>query len=197
MVRTLLVVLALAVVLALSVASTGLLSAHSHSNSASPASSTFLQEEKGVDGCGSGNASICRPSSGVYLVIIGTLSCPHCRAMKDFLPSLGIGTYFCEIARKGSVCAKAFMELFESGIAPGVPVIVACSNLTKSILFIEVGEYRSQTWWSSVLSKPPSEPRVYIAGKPKTTLDPVLAEKLSKLICINATAAATPIPPRR
>lgn len=148
-------------------------------------------------GCGGGSGSLCSPVGSVYLVIIGTESCPHCRAMEGFLPGMGAAVFFCEIAEKGSTCAKAFMELFTSGVAPGVPVVAACSNLSKSLLFIEVGEYRNATWWRRVLLNPPREPEVYVAGKPKSSLDPVLAEKLSRLICVDAVKDAKQLSPRR
>jgi glutaredoxin len=137
-------------------------------------------------GCSGESGGVCVPASGVYFVIIGTEGCPHCRAMKEFLPSIGADTYFCEIMRSGSVCAKAYMELVTEGITQGVPVIAACSNTSKQLLFIEIGEYRNATWWRLAVASPSGSPAVYEAGKRVSDLDPVLAEKLYRLLCVEA-----------
>ena len=124
--------------------------------------------------------------SSLYLVILGTEGCPHCRAMKEYLPEIVNDTYFCEIMRQDSACAKAFMELVTAGITKGVPTIVACNKLTGQVVFVVVGEYRDTAWWRKVLANPPSEPTVYVEGKPVTTLDPVTAQKVSRLVCAEA-----------
>jgi glutaredoxin len=139
--------------------------------------------------CSSGN--VCVPVGSLYLVELGTAGCPHCRAMKEFLPGLGVEAYFCEVGHAGSACAKAFMKMFTAGITSGVPVIVACSNLTKTVVFIEIGEYKDKTWWLNMLHNPPSKPAVYEAGKLRTVLDPVLQQELSSLVCEEALKEAT------
>lgn len=155
------------------------------STSGGPAAGNVSGTARGASGCGGsgGGGDVCVPEAGMYLVILGTGGCPHCRAMKDYLPRVYPDVYFCEIMRRGSVCAEAFMKLFTAGVTSGVPTIVACSNTTGRVVFVEVGEYRNTTWWRSVLLHPPARPMVYEEGKPKTQLDPVTEQELAAMLC--------------
>lgn len=88
------------------------------------------------------------------VVILGTRSCPHCRAMEAFFQEELPGrTYFCEITEKGSSCEAAFSLLVSKRVTMAVPTIVVCDPIKRIVEGIVIGEYRNATWWRNVLEK--------------------------------------------
>lgn len=160
----------------------------------SPANATITPPKPGVEG-GSVNTSTTSASgaaggSEAYIVILGSLGCPHCRALKSFFEREMPGTaLFCSVDNRGSTCVKAFSVLFNARVTSGVPTSIVCSNSTERILAIVVGEVKDAGFWEKLLagSSPGGEIPIYYgeekAGylKPKS---PEEAEKLYKLLCI-------------
>ena len=145
----------------------------------------------GAGGCGGGGGGLCEP---VTLVMVGMHSCPHCRAMEEWLPGLGYPVVFCDIQRS-LVCSDVFTELYNRGVARGVPVIAACRG--GELLFIEVGELRDRAWWLQALRNASRGPGagvpVYAAGRLAATLTGQEAAELSSLLCVKAAQAAEPL----
>ena len=125
------------------------------------------------------NATGAGEGEAVYLVVLGVPSCPHCRAMERFLPSLGLDVFFCPLSRPR--CAKAFAELVERGVPSYVPVIVACTGGRP--VFVEVGELRDRGWWLSRLSssRPGGRLPVYMGSRERVALN--VSPDLSRLLC--------------
>ncbi len=129
----------------------------------------------------------------IYIMEIGDPGCPHCRAMEKFFSEKlsGVKSYFCSIAKKS--CADAFWLLYNRHLTVGVPVIVVCDNTSRTIMFIEVGEYRNTTWWMSLLSTPPSGPVVYKVGERWKTLTVDEARELYQKLCVYTLRDSEPI----
>ena len=129
---------------------------------------------------------------GVYVVILGTMACPHCRAEKKFFESTMPGVaYFCSIDRSGSSCAKAFSILFSAGVTRGTPTNVLCDNRTGRVKAIVVGDVRSVAAWlklaNSTLGNSTRIP-VYYGDKLAGYLElreTSSATELYRLLCIN------------
>ncbi len=126
----------------------------------------------------------------VYLVVLGTVACPHCRAMLGFLPGLGVPVYFCEVYGN-KTCMDTLALLARLGVADGVPVVAACSG--DRLLFIEVGELRDHGWWLGMLRQPPPRPLVYRGGRPAAALDGQVYGLVSRALCLHAKGAAEPV----
>ena len=151
---------------------------------------TAASASPGAGGCGAAGSGVCTP---VELVIIGLRGCPHCRAMEEWLPSLGYPVAFCDI-RESLVCSDVFTELYNRGLAKGVPVIGACSG--DRLLFVEVGELRNQSWWLRALRGSTSGVGgvpVYWGTRLVTVVTGSDAEELSRAICGRALGAAKPV----
>ncbi|HID40601.1 MAG TPA: hypothetical protein EYP33_00395 [Pyrodictium sp.] len=82
------------------------------------------------------------------VMILGTESCPHCRAMISFFKENFPGrAFFCEIANTNSTCRNAFSFLVRGGVTMGVPTMVVCDKSRSTVEGIIIGELKNVTWW--------------------------------------------------
>jgi hypothetical protein len=97
----------------------------------------------------SGNYS----ASNVYVVILDSPACPHCRAQKGFFERKMPGiAYLCDVDKRGSTCMKAFALLFKAGVTNGIPTMIVCDNATGTIKAIVVGELESVDAWNKLFT---------------------------------------------
>jgi glutaredoxin len=130
----------------------------------------------------------------VYVVILGSPACPHCRAQKSFFEHEMPGkAYFCDVDRKDSACMKAFSLLFNAGVTSCVPTMVLCDNVTGAVRAIVVGELESLNAWNKLFKSTPNstipmyielkdEYRVEGYLKPKAGADSL--QQLYQLLCV-------------
>ena len=87
-----------------------------------------------------------------YLVVYGTLRCPHCRALKSFLEHYFPGVMtFCPV--EDEECREKLALLYTSGVTTGYPTTVVCTGDGR-IVAIVVGEYPDRAFWEKILSTP-------------------------------------------
>jgi len=138
---------------------------------------------------------------GRMVVILGTESCPHCRAMEAFFrEELPGRAYFCEITEKGSSCEAAFSLLVGKRVTMAVPTMVVCDPDKRAVEGIIIGEFRDAKWWRNVLenglpgSNETSIP-VYMVNRIAGAMEvePGAMEKLYSVLCNDTLADARPL----
>lgn len=88
------------------------------------------------------------------VMILGTESCPHCRAMISFFKENFPGrAFFCEIANTNSTCRNAFSFLVRGGVTMGVPTMVICDKSRSIVEGIIIGELKNVAWWQKAFEK--------------------------------------------
>ncbi len=91
-------------------------------------------------------------SSFRFIIELGTQTCPHCIAMKDFFrTNLPGKAYFCDMNLK-QACNDAFFLLRNKGYTQGVPTMVLCNPTTREVEAIVVGEIQDLDWWKGLLA---------------------------------------------
>ncbi|BES80548.1 hypothetical protein [Pyrodictium abyssi] len=138
---------------------------------------------------------------GRIVVILGTESCPHCRAMEAFFrEELPGRAYFCEITEKGSSCEAAFGLLVSKRVTMAVPTMVVCDTDRRVVEGIIIGEFRDAKWWRNVLENglpggnETSIP-VYMVDRVTGAMEvePRAMEKLYSVLCNATLADAKPL----
>jgi len=91
-------------------------------------------------------------SSFRFIIELGTQTCPHCIAMKDFFSTNLPGkAYFCDMNLK-EACNDAFFLLRNKGYTQGVPTMVLCNPTAREVEAIVVGEIQDLDWWKNLLA---------------------------------------------
>ncbi|ABM81182.1 hypothetical protein [Hyperthermus butylicus] len=124
---------------------------------------------------------------GRYVVILGSLGCPHCRALKAFfedkLPGVAL---FCSIDARDSTCARAFASLVTARITMGVPTSVVCDNSSRRVVAIVLGEYGDVAGWRQLLNLSPAQRiPVYTGSSIVGYVEPRDHTEFYKLLCLD------------
>ncbi len=121
---------------------------------------------------------------GNYIVVYGTMKCPHCRALKAFLDQHYPGrSVFCPVENR--TCLERLLALYRAGVTTGYPTSCVCTA-KGWLVAIVVGETRSKEQWDRLLSgSPPVDGAVpvYYGERLVGYYKPESYEEASRLLC--------------